>query len=92
MGRNLQEVVIAAEELSVPRKALVRQLGPTLAARHTLGVPRLLRHVEEVAIQDRLITASAPDHLHHDPTSPSHRLLNRSFLFRRRADAKEEGR
>lgn len=64
-SEDSREEVPSAKEFAVPGKALVLQLVPTLAAGDTLWMPGLIRDVEEVAIEDRLITTHASDHLHH---------------------------
>ena len=79
-----QEVVVATEELAVTREALVRQLAFALAARHTLRVPGLVRHVEQVTVQDRLIASRAPDQLHVPVDVRERRRLLRDPLMRSR--------
>ena len=56
---NPLKEVVPAVELALPRETLLVQRAMALGAFDALDVPRLVQHLHEVALHDRLVAAGA---------------------------------
>lgn len=57
--KDLLEKILLAEDHAVPGETLVGELTPTLGTLETARVPRPLQHLEDEAVEDQLVAASA---------------------------------